>query len=196
MNILFYSRQCKTSLVVLKLLKATGLLNNFKLICVDDNLSNIPQQITRVPTMIMSNMKYPLVANDIIKWIEGIRFMRSQKQTVEAPLPPTPEKTDTEYTDNRPILGYIESEMSGMSDNFAFKDIDVALPHAFVEYGKDDKNPIFTAPESLKKLTSSDQNKIIRDTNETRRKQDEEYEQIMKERQMYALLNEQRGKNI
>ncbi len=193
MNILFYSRQCKTSLLVLRLLQSEGLLNNFKLICVDEHLDRIPPQITHVPTMIVETMKFPIVGNNILKWIESIRFIKNNKQPTANPPIIQENKNQDGYNESRPILGYIESEMSGISDNFAFKDIDIALPHAFVEYGKDDKNPIFTAPDdSTVKITAGDQNKRIRESEELRKKQDEEYQQVMKERQLYALLNNQK----
>jgi len=184
MNVLFYSRHCRTSGVVLRILHNEGILNNFKLCCVDDNLDKVPPQITKVPTLIVKGIPKPLVADEIIRWLESIKFVKKPTPQ-ETPMPP-----QTTDTSKKMILGYVESEMNGFSDNFAFKDVDIALPHKYVGIGEDDKHPIFTAPENPQKMTALEQNKIIKDIEGKRTKQDEEYKNIMKEQQLFKIAND------
>ena len=79
MNVLFYSSNCNTCKNLLLLLKNEELIHTFKLVCVDDKLDKIPVQIDRVPTMIITNISKPLVAQETFKWIEQIKFIKQEQ---------------------------------------------------------------------------------------------------------------------
>jgi hypothetical protein len=170
--------------MVMTIMKNENLLNYFRLFCVDDNLDKIPPQIKKVPTLIVNGIGRPLVADEIFEWIKKTKFFMSKKPQTEQPA-----IIQKEQPADKKLLGYVESEMNGFSDTFAFTNVDVAIPHRFIEYGDDDKHTIFTAPQepSELKLSGALQTRKINDMKKTREKQEQEYKQTMKDQQLYAL---------
>ena len=192
-NILFYSKECNTCINLLKILHNENLLSCFKLFCVDERLNDIPPQITVVPTMIVSNIGRTLVAQEIFEWITKIKFVRQQqlmnvnKNIIKQNL------LKVAQNSTQGPLGYSEQEMSGMSDMFAYKDIDKAQPHNFFGVGEEDKHAIFTAPE-LSKLSDNEQSTQIKEIENYRNNQDGEFNKLMKQQQIQAVLKSEQEK--
>jgi hypothetical protein len=197
MNIVFYSQNCDTCKNLLVLLKNENLLSYFALICVDDKLDKLPPQITRVPTIVVSGINKPLIAQEAFEWVKQVKFIRQQKimdinkatiiqKTLanNAPLKPT----------KRGPLEFIEGEMTGLSDKFAYTKIDDPIPHAYFGINDEEKNAIFTAPKDQNKLTKDDQAKRIKDLEIKRDQQDNEYIGFMKQQQNEAVLVAEQNK--
>jgi hypothetical protein len=185
MNLLFWSRKCEMCVNLLKILQAENLINNFKLICVDDNLDKIPKNITRVPTMIVSGIPELLVAKQIFDWIQKVKFIRNQninKQIIQQNL------TQINNNNNNGPVGFKSAEMGSISDSFAYKDIDKALPQNYFGIGEEDKNVIFTAPEQ-QKINKKDQTNLIKDLQTHRTTQDKLFSSDMKNQQLHAIQN-------
>lgn len=185
MNVLFYSKKSKLSYNVVKTMQGMDILKYFKCICVDDNIDKIPKMITTIPTLIVKEYPKPFIAEEIFNYLRTISFMRNQTSKPKDELI----EQKVEEKKDKPLLGYVESEMNGFSDTFAFKDIDLAIPHKFIEYGNEDKYKIFTAPQEPKEMNMNEtrQKKKLRDFMKTREEEDEKNKQIMKEKQLYAL---------
>ncbi|GAG63293.1 unnamed protein product, partial [marine sediment metagenome] len=111
-----------------------------------------PPQIKMVPTMIVAGVNKPLVAEAAFKWIEGAKFRRQQelgdtnKRIIQQNL------VNMAQNNKKGPLGFVEQEMAGISDTFAYKDIDKPLSHNYVGAGEDNKNVIFTAPDRKRTL--------------------------------------------
>ena len=190
-NILFYSRGCDTCKNLISVLQNEGLINHFKMFCVDDKLSQLPPQITMVPTMIVSNINRPLVAEETFDWIKQIKFIRKQQNNQNV-LKNNLMNMNINMKKNP--AGYEEDAMGGVSDKFAHKDIDKALPHTYFGLGKEDKNVIFTAPEQ-NKLSKDDQIKKIKEVEANRNDQETQYQDIMKKQHLEAMLKYESGDN-
>lgn len=179
MNILFYSRECNACRNLLKILKNENLLSYFKLFCVDDRLDEVPKQITIVPTMIVSNINKPLVAQEAFEWVQKIKFIRQQQQQQFS--------IKNDQINQEPI-GYIPLEMDGISDQFAYSKIDRPLVHNYFQIGDEKKHVIYTAPEQYK-ISKDEQLNRIKDIEKKRAQQEMEYSKIMKEQQLKAVLS-------
>jgi len=187
-NILFYSRSCDTCKNLLKILQNENLLGYFKLYCVDGRYQELPKYITTVPTMIVSTINKPLVAAETFEWIKNMKFIKNQmiqdmnKKLIQQNL------VNMTKTNLSGPLGFIQQEMNGYSDNYAFQDpnIDKAFPHSYLGLGEEDKNAIFTAPEQ-NKMSKDDQTKKIKEVHNFREQQDKEFSGIMKQQQLKAL---------
>lgn len=176
-NLLFWSTKCQTCANIMNMLKSENLINNFKLVCVDNNLKELSKQIKEVPTMIVVGLPEPLLAKDIYKWIQNIRFLKSKQTTAPNNSPPPP---------NEPI-GYKLSEMGEITDQFAYKDIDLALPQSFFNVGDEYKTTIYTAPKDKKKISKTEQQYMIKNLDDTRKVQEKEFTDKMKIEQMNIL---------
>jgi len=185
-NAVFYSRQCATCRKLLILLQNEYLLSYFKLYCVDDNIDRYPKTM-RVPLMIVNNINKPLVANEIFDWINQVKFIR-QQQSMDNNRKIIQHNVlnNMAYQKKGPIA-YDQDIMSGISDKFAFKEIDRPLPQNYFGINEEDKHAIFTAPEQSDKMNKKEQTQLIKSIETKRKEQDEEYMKFMKEKQMEAV---------
>ena len=69
-NILFYSNKCKFCKQIIYLINETDDIKSYKLICIDNNSSNFPY-IQRVPTLLVSEYKKPIVGINAFNWIKS-----------------------------------------------------------------------------------------------------------------------------
>jgi len=184
-NLLFYSQRCETCRNLLILLKNENLINNFKLVCVDNNLSKFPQDMM-VPTMILVNINKPLVAQEAFEWVKQIKFIR-QQQLIDANKIIIQSSNTTAVT--KGPIGYDNEIMSGISDTFALTEKDIALPHAYFGIGEEDKNVIFTAPIDKDKINKKNQLNLIKDLESKRTQQDTNFNTEMKKEQINAVMN-------
>ena len=185
--ILFYSNKCPTCLDLIKILQNENLINYFSLFSVDERLNKLPIPIEVVPTMIVPEANKPLVAHEAFEWIKKIKFIKQKKMIdMNKKIIQNNLMQMVKNNQNNPI-GFKESEMSSISDPFAYKDIDEAMPQNFVDLNdKDSKHAIFTAPEK-NKLNKSQQVKLIENIEKNRKEQDEKYSLSMQEGRMLAV---------
>jgi hypothetical protein len=174
-NILFYSRQCAMCSNVLNILKNENLISHFKLFCVDDNLNSIPTGITKVPTMMVTGVDKLLVESEIFEWIKQVKFLKQNINSIQHNV-----------KNNGPI-GWIEHEMNGKSDGYAYKDVDKAMMHAYSGFNET-SNDIYTPKESNKKINFNQQFALINEVKNGRSEQDNIYEQMNKEQQLEKML--------
>ena len=69
-NILFYSNKCNFCKQIIHLINEIDDINSYKLICIDDNISKFPY-IQRVPTLLISEYKKPIVGINAFNWINS-----------------------------------------------------------------------------------------------------------------------------
>lgn len=182
MNVLFWSSKCPLSTNIINILRHENLLTNFKLVCVDNNLTKLPPTIRVVPTMIVVGIPNPIEAKAIYTWIQNVKFLRQNHQQ-------TIQQQNQQNTRNNGPLGFLQSEMSTFSDQFAYKDIDTPLPQSFLNVGEEKTAAIFTAPRDKVKINKNQQTSLINELANKRKTQDQEFADIMKKEQLYAVLN-------
>lgn len=179
MSIIFYSRRCRTCANLFKLLENEKLLNGFKLFCVDDreNKSKIPPGIKVVPTMIVPGINKPLGPKESFQFIQNYKFMQ-QKSSI-----------NTQNKFNQPV-GYRNIEMGSISDSFSYTDDQKnnAFSQSYFSIGDEAKNAIITAPEN-EKINKHKQSRLMDKLKSSRSDQDKNFEMIMKESQLNAIIN-------
>jgi hypothetical protein len=188
-NILFYSNQCASCRNLMLLMRNAGFLEAFKLICVDGILDRLPSQITIVPTMIVVGINKPLVAQEAFKWVEQMKFLKyqqleqAQNKNKNNIIPPKQEQKAPK------LDGFIQTEMAGISDQFAYIENDDPLPHSYFGLGEENKHIIFTAPVEQTKLSAEEQSRNIKSLEAKRQHQDSEYAKYMEQQQLMAVQN-------
>lgn len=79
-NILFYSNKCKYCSKLIMLINEIDNINNYKLICIDNN-KNFPY-IQRVPTILINKLKKPLVGINAFNWIKTKSQFNKQSNNI------------------------------------------------------------------------------------------------------------------
>lgn len=193
LNIIFYSTQCQFCHDLIRSMKNEGILQYFRMICVDNNIQNIPANITQVPAIITTDTNRVYLANEAFKWLQGVKYMRQQKINES-------NKKLIEYNIQKNAQSggphsFISTEMNGISDNFAYTDIDMAQPKNFQEYGKDDRDIILTPPIDTK-INTSQQSKKLKEAELSREQQNKVFSENMKQGQLQAVLRAEREKML
>lgn len=68
-NLFFYSNYCKYSLLLIKIIENENMDDKFKYICIDNN-NTIPEQIYRVPTLVVHDIDVPLQGKNAFEWVK------------------------------------------------------------------------------------------------------------------------------
>lgn len=155
-NLLFYSITSDKCIELIKFMKVRGIDKNFKLVCVDNNTSNIVKRIKVIPTMIIPSINKVFTGNDVYLFITTKYAQRPQKPLRKPP--PLPQHNTNQHKDNNQpqqqeittheivnkletnapinnnIIGYVEDEMSGLSDKYSYLDIDIQPIHNYGVY--------------------------------------------------------------
>ena len=85
--------------------------------------------------------------------IETLKFVENMKQLKMKQIQTS--------GDSSSYIGWAEQEMSGMSDGYAYVDIDKPLTHGYFDYKGEEKHCIFTADE-IDALTKKESKQIIK----------------------------------
>lgn len=183
-NILFYSTKCPTCGSLITILKNEGLLPFFRMVCVDNKLTQIPPQIKTVPTAIITQINRPLVAKEIFEWVAQIKLLKNNQGQTQAPKLIQPITPQIAQRSN--LIEFNEHEMQGTSDKYAYTTTDIALPHMYHGIGDDSKYAIFTAPEQPK-INEQDQRSQIQQLTVARNEQDKGIKTLYEQQQRQKL---------
>ena len=193
-NVLFYSKTCETCRNLLMLLKNENLLGFFKLICVDE-MSTIPSDLKRVPTMLVLNLNKPLVAQETFEWVSQMKFLR-QQQVMDINKKTIQQNMNYMSNNKKGPIGYDSEIMASLSDKFAFTDKDKndPLPQSYFGVNDEEKNIIFTAPQEKDKISKTNQSKLIKDIEERRSVQDNDHLTYVKQVQLELVMKAEHEK--
>ena len=190
-NLLFYSQYCKVCADLLALLQRENLLVAFQLVCVDSNLAHYKKFIRNVPTMIISTLKTPLEGRGAFDWVARMKAMRQQHWMH---LSQAAQQRNVllwdRFKDKSKLWGYLDSELGGFSDDYAYMLTDEAMPHAHFGVGDETKHAIYTPPK-MGKVSSDEQKRMIADMEAARGEQDKEHTDLAEKQQMEALMREE-----
>jgi hypothetical protein len=188
MNLLFYSNASAPCHRLLTLMKNCNILPYFKLICVDKNIDKMPKELNSVPTLLIAKMNKLLESDDAFRWVQSIKFINDKRMNMNM------NNIIAKKSDNDEPQGHFDLEMSGLSDSFAYKDIDFAQPKTYVNAKGDNKNMILTAPK-MKAITKPQQDLLLKNATNKRKEQNEIFKVTAKQQQLESVINAEK-KNI
>lgn len=147
-NLLFYTKTIPKNILLLDFLKKNNLDNFAKIICVDNN--NVPsvKKITKYPTLIIPSINKIFVENEVYLFFVNLTTNGQQNESKDKEVNKSIERNDKEINqevkDNQSksskqntqesqyeVLGYIENEMSGLSDKYVFLNTDITPIHNY-----------------------------------------------------------------
>jgi len=192
LNIFYYSKFSTMCTDLLKLMDSHGVLNKFFLKCIDD-METLPKGLERIPTLIVVGINKPLVAREAMEWFDSMRpiFSQQNNDMLSKKIMFNIMKNNTEA--NTGPKGYVHCEYDGISDTFAYTNTDMAQPKTFCEFEKDG-TVIYTPPCEDKSMAIKDteQKRYINDLQRTRKQQESEFTNIMRQGQVDAVINRER----
>lgn len=196
-NILFYSKRCPACLNLLESLKVNNFLPFFKLFCIDDNMDNLPKDIKKVPTMIIAGSPRPYEGADTFKWVQSAKFFRQQQYVENTKRIIRQNAIRASMNTMGGPLGYVKGEMGGMSDEYAFKDKDVAPAHTFYKCDQKDTSFIITPPDDKnKKINENEFKAVVKDQENVREQQDDKIKTMMETDQLVKIIRNTRQQNM
>ena len=197
MNYLFYSKKCQTSINLIHLMNSVNILQNIKMMCVDDMLDRVPKNITEVPTLILHD-RGPLKPSEAFKWVESIKFLNYQKANEINNIIVANQKK-LENINNIGTPAFIKTEMGNFSDTYTLANplTNAALTQTFYNLDIDTNNVIMTPPQEVTKVKETEQKKKIAEIDFERKKQDKDINNILKQDQFDAItVNEYKKSQI
>ena len=194
-NIIFYSKFCQMSRDLIKMMTECKILGKFVLKCIEDMQEHeIPASLTRVPTLIVSGIQKPLVANDAILWFKKNQpiFMQQIYDTQNKIVMRNIMKNNMQSM-NGP-KGYLENEYSGISDSFAYADenLDLAQPKVYTDCNGS-TDVIYTPPLDGK-IKENESKKLIFNAKKEYEQQDKECGDLLRKQQLEILVNHEAQK--
>jgi hypothetical protein len=175
-NILFYSKQCKSCNIFINQCHKNNILKYFKLVCVDERINEFKEKgIKIVPTIYKQGHGKPLEGKDAFMWLETIINNNVDGERVGGGVSGTKNvggnivkrninNTNSGTISNEgtnpstsgkggPVVksvldGYLQDEMNGFSDTYALLLNDDPLPKTFATHNTEQE--IYTAPEGPK----------------------------------------------
>ena len=185
-NILFYSKRCPSCRNLMSIM-GNDFLPYFQLVCVDGRINEMPRDLTAVPTLVIPGVG-KFVTSDAFKYIQTQKFIKQQRQSQ------VHMQNQSKMVKNDP-LGHNNMEMGGLSDEYAYQSdkVDKAQPKSYVNVGQENKNMIFTAPESTK-IRESQQKNLVRTMEKKRKDEDEQFKVQAKQGQVDMLIEAEKRK--
>lgn len=147
-SFLFFSEHCEHSKKLLNTLTEHNLIKNYELCCIDLDDIKIPDFVTSVPTIYISNQKRLLVDEALFHYI-NIEINRNNNQSSNKPQMQTqpPQINPNQITQqpsgqsNDNISGFFNKEMgNSLSDSYSFINSNESIPHSFSFLGNDPNN--------------------------------------------------------
>lgn len=162
-NIIFYSNKCKFCKKIIDLITEENLIESYKLICIDNNSKNYPY-IQRVPTLLISKDKKPLVGVNAFNYLQA--NSQFNKNTNNINLNPN-KNIDKELN---PLL-YNNDDLNNIDYKKNFSFIDEKNDESLIEQFKPKDDKLFLLPE-MEKINLKDQKSKLNNLMKLRNKQD------------------------
>ncbi len=162
-RVLLYSKKCQSCANLIGLLTNMNMLTTFQMYCVEDMIAQkqqLPPGITMVPALILPEINSIFQGKETFMWLEKIRTNYVKANMMNS------------IANNGPH-GFVNTEMGGVSDSFAYTTADMAQPKSFLPYGQDDQYTIYTGHEG-QKIKDKDQKKLIQEVEQKRKQFDAE----------------------
>lgn len=165
-NIIFYSNKCLHCKKIIDLITNENIIDNFKLVCIDNNSSKYPY-IQRVPTLIISKDRVPLVGVNAFNFIKA--NTQFNKKTNNINLNPNSNISEDLNTLLSNGSSKMKSNFNISSNNFSF--IEEKNDESLINQFKPNLDKIHVIPE-VDKINSQNQKNKLNHLMNLRNKQD------------------------
>ena len=198
---LFYSHRCENSANFIRILQSEGLHNSFNMMDIDKMTTDqiIKLGIKFTPMVVIrsnnnnnnnNNQSMSHEGKNAFVWLNNLIEFRRQNMIKMAEMERNKIiKTNREANQNENILCYKPLETSGISDIFAYVDVDHYQPKSFMQYGDDNTNKIITFQDNQAKISERETQNKLNEYDKNRKKQDSQIESLIQNNLKETLFN-------
>lgn len=196
---IFYSTQCSESMNLLQVIRNENITKMFILVCLDKYRSKDIQNlcIKKLPAIVISaeNRKSEIYEGSQMcsQWLNNFTLCRRQNlaQQVEKQRRLVQKTQADARKQEGGVLEYIESEMDGVADNYAYNHTELCQPKSFVMIGDEDKYNIMTPHVVEGKIDFNAMSRQISAVEANRKNDTNQFKQIMENNQIKTVINYQ-----
>jgi hypothetical protein len=192
---LFYSHRCENSANFIRIIQSEGIQNLFNMMDIDKMTTDqiIKLGIKFTPMIVIKNNNNQSISHEgknAFVWLNNLIEFRRQNMIKMAEMERNKIiKSNRSVNQNDNILCYKPLETSGISDIFAYVDVDHYQPKSFMQYGEDNTNKIITFQDNQAKISERETQSKLNEYDNNRKKQDTQIENLIQNNLKETLYN-------
>lgn len=194
---LFYSPRCESSANFVRIITSEKINNMFNLISID-NMSTeqlISIGIKKTPMLVLRNQHNQTTGlhegQSAFEWLNNIIQFRRQNiiNTVEQNRKKLIQSNMAQQVNKDNIAGKSD-ELSGISDNFTYINVDYVPTKSFLPYGQDSEFKILTFKDNQNKIAETDMKSKLSEYQNMRNKTDSDIKNIVDNQLKSNIINQ------
>jgi hypothetical protein len=200
---LFYSPRCESSTNFIRIITSEKINNMFNLISIEtmstDQLISIG--IKKTPMLVLRNQNNETIGvhegSSAFEWLNNLIQFRRQNMAkiVDQNRKKLIQSNISQNINKDSIIGKSD-EITGISDNFSYIDIDYTPSKAFMPYGQDGEYKILTFKDNQNKITDREMNNKISEYNTIRNSTENEIKNTITNQLKNNLINNIQNNNF
>lgn len=194
---LFYSPRCESSANFIRIITSEKINNLFNLVSID-NMSTeqlISLGIKKTPMLVLRNQQNQTIGvhegQSAFEWLNNLIQFRRQNMmnTVEQNRKKLIQSNMAQQMNKDNIAGRSD-ELTGISDNFAYVNVDYVPTKSFLPYGQDADFKILTFKDNQGKISENEMNGKINEYNTMRGKTDSDIKNTIDTQLKTNIINQ------
>jgi hypothetical protein len=194
---LFYSSRCESSANFIRIITSEKINPMFNLISIDTMSTEqlISLGIKKTPMLVLRNQNNETTAVHegpaAFEWLNNLIQFRRQNMMmmVEQNRKKLIQSNMAQQLNKDNVTGRSD-ELSGMSDNFTYINVDYVSTKSYLPYGQDNDFKILTFKDNQGKITERDMKSRISEYETSRNKTDSDIKNIVDNQLKSSLLNQ------
>lgn len=194
---LFYSPRCESSANFIRIITSEKINSLFNLISIDTMSTEqiISLGIKKTPMLVLRNQHGDTIGihegQASFEWLNNlIQFRRQNMMNMVEQNRKKLIQFNMNQMANKDTVSGKSDELSGVSDNFAYVNVDYIPTKSYLPYGQDDDFRILTFKDNQGKIKEKDMKSCVSEYENTRNKTDIEIKNIVNEQLKSNLLNQ------
>lgn len=193
---LFYSPRCESSTNFIRIITSEKINSMFNLISIDTMKTEqlISLGIKKTPMLVLRNQKNETIGvhegQASFEWLNNlIQFRRKNMMDIVEQTRKRLIQSNMNTQINKDNVSG-RSDETGLSDNFAYINIDYVPTNSYLPYGQDEDFKILTFKDNQGKITERDMKSKINEYENTRKNTDTEIKNIVDTQLKSNLINQ------
>lgn len=194
---LFYSPRCESSANFIRIITSEKINSMFNLISIDTMSTEqlISLGIKKTPMLVLRNQNNETIGihegQASFEWLNNlIQFRRQNMMNMVEQNRKRLIQSNIATQANKDNVSGRSDELTGLSDNFAYVNIDYVPTKSYLPYGQDNDFKILTFKDNQGKITERDMKSKISEYESTRKQTDTEIKNIVNTQLKSNLLNQ------
>jgi hypothetical protein len=200
---LFYSPRCESSANFIRIITTEKINQMFNLVNIDTMSREqiISLGITKTPMLVLRDQNNQTIGvhegQAAFIWLNNL--IQNRRQNMAKIIQENRKKliqSNMAQNINKDLVSGKTDEMTGVSDNYSYVDIDYTSSKSFLPYGQDSDFRILTFKDNQGKFTNNELNSKISEYNNIRTKTDSDIKNIIDNNLKTSLVSQFQNNNM